>query len=171
MQSYDLQYLTHEFSTYLGPNPWIGGWSVNGVRQAIEAHDHGQFWGSAAAAVAATQFPPVFGALMQRLGPPLGLARAVRGSRHWDGKGLGEVIRLEIEDLFAEASPTFSVGLLGTIFTSIAMMGVCVLQNVWTPNPDSSRLDVRMKPWPIAATVWDSRRTLYRAMTMEGLVN
>ena len=163
--AFDLTYLQHEFE-YLGTNPWIaGGWTVNGVRQAIEAHDGGMFCHSASAATKATQFPPIFGALLQRIGPPLGLGRAVRGG---DSSNLGEEVRKGLERTF---TATLTPGLLGRIFVSIAMMGVSVIQNIWSPTADGSLLDVRLKPVPMGSVIFDSTRQVYRVQTREGLVD
>jgi hypothetical protein len=168
--STDMAYLQHEFRSGVDASPWFSGWTVNGMREAIEQHDGGFFYASSVAATHARRLAPVLGALTQRIGPPLGIERAVHGAKRWNGKGLSEVVRSETEDIFSE-NQAFHIGFLGSLFIRIAMMGFAVIQHPWCPSEDGSLLIPRLSTWPAAATTWDSWKHRYVAHTLDGPVD
>lgn len=168
--STDMQYLQHEFRSGVDPSPWFSGWTVNAMREAIELHDAGYFYASSIAAIHARRLAPVLGALTQRIGPPLGIERAVHGSKRWNGKGLSEVVRSETEDIFSE-NQAFHIGFLGSLFIRIAMMGFAIIQHPWCPSDDGSLLIPKLTTWPAAAATWDACKRRYIAHTLDGPVD
>jgi len=163
--STDMQYLQYSFTAGMDASPWFSGWTVPAMREAIEQHDAGYFWLSSAAEIHATRLAPVMCALIQRIGPPLGIERAVHGSKRWNGKGLGETIRSEVEDIFSETQ-AFSIGFLGSLFRSVAMMGVAIIHHPWKPSPDGSVLVPELSVWPMSSANWDGNKKRYVAHTV-----
>lgn len=163
----DEKYLRHEFKTYQSVNPWVGSWDVATMRSAIDAHDNGYFYYSSAAAVKITQFAPIFGALRQRVEPPLGFQRRVLGG----GRGLDRIVRAEIEAQFGDESDSYPSWLLGDIYKALALMGFCWLQHTYRPSTDGMTLEPRTRPWPTAAVQWIQHRGVYQALTLEGPID
>lgn len=164
---YDKKYLRHEFRTYQSINPWVGSWTVARMREAIDAHDQGFFYYSSAASVKITQFAPIFGALRQRIEPPVGFPRRVVGG----SEGLDRIAHREVEAMFGDESDSFPSWLLGDIYKALALMGFCWLQHVYRPSRDGSMLEIRTRPWPTAATQWVAHRGIYQALTTEGPID
>ncbi|WP_437591502.1 phage portal protein family protein [Sorangium sp. So ce1000] len=168
--STDMAYLQYEFSSGITSTPWFSEWTVNSMREAINQHDAGFFYASSMAATHTWRLAPVLGALYQRIGPPLGIERAVHGAKRWNGKGLSEVVRSETEDIFSQ-NQAFHIGFLGSLFARIAMMGFAVIQHPWCPSEDGSLLIPKLTTWPAAATTWDSCKRRYIAHTLDGPVD
>lgn len=83
----------------------------------------------------------------------------------------GEAIRREAEASFGVRSPSFAPGVLADIFECVAMMGVGVSQNIWTPREDGTRVDVRLEPWPTEALMVDPTTRALKALTSDGPVD
>lgn len=163
----DETYLRHEFKTYQSVNPWTGSWTVAKMREAIDAHDRGFFYYSSAAAVKITQYAPIFGALRQRVEPPLGFQRRVLGG----SRGLDRLVREEVERQFSDESDSYPSWLLGDIYKALALMGFCWLQHVYRPSADGSILEVRTRPWPTSAVQWLEYKGIYQALTLDGPID
>ncbi|MCC6559636.1 MAG: hypothetical protein IT372_42510 [Polyangiaceae bacterium] len=163
----DRQLLQHEFKTWTSPNPWVGGWTVARMREAIDAHDRGFFLYSSAAAVKITQYAPIFGALRQRVEPSIGFARNIVGG----SRGLDRLVRDEVAAQFSDESSSFPAWLFGDIVKSLALMGFCVLQHTYRPSADGAQLDIFTRPFPAAAVQWHDTKLLYQALTTEGPID
>lgn len=164
---YDRNYLQHEFRTYNTVNPWVGAWTIARMRQAIDAHDQGEFYYSSAASVKITQFSPIFGALRQRIEPPVGFPLLVKGGI----RGLDRIVRDEVEAQFSDESDSFPSWLLGDIYKALALMGFVWLQHTYKPSAYGSILEIKTRPWPTSATQWIEHRGIYQALTLEGPID
>lgn len=166
--SSDMTYLAHAFEAQAPET--LAAWNVDRIRRARDAHALGEFEVSALLADAMLTDARIAAGLLQRLGPPLGIPRVVTGGARWGGKGLTETVRGEAEALFAPESPACPPGTLASGFVSTAMMGPAILQNVWTPRPDGSRVDVETRPWPMQLARWDESRKRYLLQSTDGEV-
>jgi len=163
----DAKYLGHAFEPQQPVT--MAAWDVQRIRVARDAHAQGTFEASALLADAMLTDPRILAGLLQRLGPLLGIPREVKGGPRWNGKGLTETVRAEAEQLFAPEAAACPPGTLAAGFVSTAMMGVTILQNVWRPREDASRMDVETRPWPMQLCRWNEALHRYQVDTTEGL--
>ena len=84
--STDSKYLGADFSTYTGLLWRIGGFTLEGVRAAIDAHDAGSFAQSSVLALVASRWAPIARALRLRESPMLGVEREVTGGDRGAGR-------------------------------------------------------------------------------------
>lgn len=164
--SEDMKYLGYAFEPITPLT--MTGWNVDRIRRARDAHALGEFDVSALLADAMLVDPRIVAGLLQRLGPSLGIPREVKGGKRWNGKGLTETVRAEAEALFAPESTACPPGTLAAGFLSTAMMGPAILQNVWTPRDDATRIDVEARPWPMQLARWNEARRRYQLFTTDG---
>lgn len=137
-------------------------WTVEAIRATRSAHIDGRFSLSAQLVTAMKTDAAIYAALLQRIAPSMGLPRGVTGR--------GERIRKEAEATFGAGDERLQ-GALADVFESVAMLGIAVLQVIWEPRPDGTRLDARLEPWPMAQVWWDAAREQLVAQTTEGLVD
>ena len=167
--STDMKYLSHAFEARSPLDTMF--WDVERVRTARDEHARGCFERSAGLADAMMTDPRIFSGGLQRLGPLLGIPRAVRPGPHWNGGGLSARVRTEAEALLTPDATACPPGTLAAGFVSTAFMGVSILQNVWTPRADGSRVDVEVRPWPMQMSQWNEYRRRYQLFTTEGLID
>lgn len=164
----DLKYLSHAFEA-TSPLSYFA-WNVDRIRQARDDHALGVFATSGLLADGMLNDARIFSGALQRLGPLLGIPRQVLGGPRWGGKGLAETVRAECEALFAPESTACGPGTLAAGFLSSAFMGVSILQNVWTPRADGSRIDVEVRPWPMQLAQWNEGLRRYQLFSTEGTI-
>ncbi len=157
----DRKYLTHTFDTYRPAG--LYGWDLDQIKAARDAHMSGSFAQTDGMCAAMQKDAAIFAARLNRIAPALGLPRRIVG-------GATEAARAEAERTFLRGPSGLSRELMADIFDTHAMAGFVVLQNIWTPRDDDSRIDVRAELWPLASLQWrDYERRLY-AQTRDGLV-
>jgi hypothetical protein len=166
--SEDVAYLSHAFEAL--PPISLSSWDVQRIRVARDEHALGIFSTSALLADAMLTDARIAAGLMQRLGPLLGIPRLVEGGPRWNGKGLTETVRAEAEQMFAPESPAAPPGTLAAGFVSTCMMGFAIIQNVWRPRKDGSRIDIEARPWPLQLSNWNEALRRYQVSTTEGLI-
>lgn len=132
-------------------------WSASSVRAARQDHLKGDFRQSARLAHAVTCDPSIFGALLNRTAP----ARAL--PRYFESP----LARLATA---AEREIEVSPGTVMEIVAHLAMLGMWVGQVEWTPRADGSRLDVRLRTWPMRSVYYDQHRRQLLTHTRGGQI-
>lgn len=170
MATPNTKYLLHTFG-YYPPND-VYAWSLERIKAARTAHQRGQLSQSAALVTQMKTDTAIYSALLKRIAPAMGLPREIVGG--------SDAVRSEAEALFLPSSEALDgrptpgdfelLTALADMFEDLAMCGIVVLQNIWTPREDGSRIDVRLEPFPMSAVWWDSNKRQLIAMTTEGLV-
>lgn len=167
--STDDTYLAHAFEP-LQPIT-LSAWDIGRIREARDAHLIGQFQASALLADALPTDGRIYPGLTQRIGPALSIAREVAGGPRWNGKGATEIVRAGVAETLlgpGPCAPALGPQTLAPIFTSLAMMGFCILQNIRLPRADGSHVDVEVRPWPLQQAEWVESIRRYRVFSTEG---
>lgn len=162
--STDSKYLGHDFTTYTGFLWRVGGFTIDSVRAAIDAHDAGSFTSSSMLATVASRWAPIFRALRQREAPALGIERATTGGERGAARRAKEGFA---EIMYSRGEPLF-----GDLFEAKAMLGFQWLHARWVATEDGREQRPELKPWPAAATYVDPLTGQFRAFTREfGMVD
>jgi hypothetical protein len=161
--STDRSYLEHVFIARNNLYALIAGWNVGTVRTAIDALDLGSsFILSGGLSVVVSRHPAVFGPLLQRKSPPLGLQREVTGGERGAARrardGFRRVVREGIEPRLAD------------IVGNLAMGGFQILQHVWSASADASTLEPTTTLWPSSCVWWNPFTRGLEAITAEGRI-
>jgi phage gp29-like protein len=160
-----LSQLSHEYEHV--PASFLGGYTIDLVRRVIDAHVGGDFRSSAPLADALLRDPTVYAALLQRIGPLVGLPRTVNASTYFQGKGQSKRAADEAQRV-VDTKLTASVR--APWYVSTATMGFAAAQLIWTPREDGSFVDVAVKAWPTECTFWNRWDQKYYATTREGWI-
>lgn len=162
--STDSKYLGADFSTYTGLLWRIGGFTLEGVRAAIDAHDAGSFAQSSVLALVASRWAPIARALRLRESPMLGVEREVTGGDRGAGRRAKEGFA---EIMYEQGEPMF-----GDLSEAHATLGFQWFHATWLPTPDGAEVRPLLKPWPAAATWIDLSTGRFRAWTQgHGMVD
>lgn len=136
-------------------------WPLDRVRDARDAQMRGDFRVSSPLAEATKCDPTLYGALLNRICPHRRLART------WSANN--KRIEQEAAETFARDGEALSGPVVADVFERLVQQGLAIGQNIWTPRPDGSRVDVRLAPWPMNS-VWHDRTTgTLKTMTTTGI--
>jgi hypothetical protein len=139
------------------------GWTLETIRAARDGHMAGTFSSSADLAEAAKCEPTIFTALGNRIAPHRGLPRVVECSK--------ARIRTETSTAFAPDGQSLPAAVVADAAERMVMLGAGVGQNVWTPRPDGTRIDVRHEMWPSRSLRIDKLTGQLQAVTTQGFVD
>lgn len=155
----DRHYLAHEFNYWTSMFSVIQSWTVENIRAAINQHDAGYFTASSSLAVVATRYPTIYGPLEQRLGIPLGIARAVKGG----DAGAALRAKVQFEEYMRGMEAEFE-----DVFLPKAMLGFSWLHTHYVERHGD--LVPVTKVWPSVATQFLEPWGIWQAWTTEGWV-
>ena len=163
--SQDRKYLEHEFVTYQGGTHWSNGWTAGEARDAISAHLKGTFFSSATLARDVRRFPPIMGALRQRIAPARRCAWQIDGPTRAPG-------RFAVDD----QKPVLAsfLRLYREVLLDVALMGFCWLHHHLEVDAKTGILRPVLRRWPLETVTWRARTAAfeegYYASTLDGLV-
>jgi hypothetical protein len=155
----DESYVQHTFSAW--PNVGYSSWTLDTVRAARVAQMEGDFTAAAPLGEAMKTDPAIYAALLNRIAPHRGLPREVIA---------GDRLRAEAAETFGRDGPALEPAVVADSFEMLAQHGLWIGQNHWTPRPDGTRIDVRLKPWPMRAVKLNRWSGALEAHTTEGYV-
>ncbi|HEV8462065.1 MAG TPA: DUF935 family protein [Gaiellaceae bacterium] len=162
-----LQHTYHPFPVQPLPEEW----TIDLIRSARQQHDLGQFRDSVRLRDAITTDPRVTGSLSQRVAAASTLPWKVCPSDYQNGRGMVETARGEIEEWIADRSTIFPPSEARGVIEDLAMYGVAILQNHWSPRADGSRWDItKIERWPMQYAWWHATLGTYQVTAAEGLV-
>lgn len=141
----DAKYRHHKFLTWHGWYHWPDGWSPTRAREAATMHLRGWPYMSQAIARDVPKYPPIFGALKQRMAPCLRASWRIEGPTRAPG-------RFAVDDL-RRVWREFRASYADTLRTN-ALMGGQWYQ-VWWELDDAAGVErPRLERWPWEACMW-----------------
>jgi len=156
----DRSALLHTYKAPSNSGNYAAGWDNARIRAGRDAQIAGNFREAVALAEVMKCDAAIFAALLNRVAPHRGLARAVYCT---DDQLTEEVVYTFRRDGAALPSSTIADG-----HERVAMNGLWIGQNVWKARPDGSRLDVRLETWPLSQAYWSKYTSQLIAQTTEG---
>lgn len=127
-------------------------WTIEQIQSARDDQMRGKFDKPAKMAKSMRTDDAIFVAWTNRLAPQIGLSVVVKG------KG---AIRKEGESLFGQEGVGVTPGAVSDVHEILVNHGVSIGINEWTPRRDGSRVDVKLRPWPMQWVRYDDvKRTL-----------
>jgi len=144
--STDRAYRAHEFITWQGWYEWSAGWNPRRVAEAVMMHIRGWPYMSSSLARHVMKYPPIFGAMKQRMAPSLRSTWTIKGSSRAPG-------RYAVEDLRRVWRDQFRYG-YGDTLRTLCTMGGQWYHVTWDYDTGRGVEMPRIKRWPWEATMW-----------------
>ena len=147
--SNDAMYRRHEFVTWQGGYHYSNGWTPPEVRNAVTFHLRGMFWQSATLARDCIRYPPIKGAMEQRLAP----AEKAKWSIQEDsGRAPGRFAREDLEVAWSD----FRAVNFSEVLRDYAFMGLSWIHVHMVVDERGIEVPV-LKRWPLEAVMWRPR--------------
>lgn len=170
---YDEQYLQHTFE-YFPVRNFTWAWDIDSIRTAREAQMAGYLNVAAHLGRDMKTDPSIYACLLNRIAPALGLPQSMLapdGTGHaFRSGGLAERVRAEAESTFGPYGTALPNEVVADIIESLAIHGLWVGQNIWTPRADGTRIDVRLETFPMQFVRWYPTKRRLLAQTTDGVV-
>lgn len=142
-------------------------WEMNAIRRARDAQMSGSMKLADQLAMSIKTDSGIFTALQNRLAPQRSLPVELSAP---DTCAQARCLKIEAEPLFGERGNAFSRASRLEVNECLATHGFAVAQNVYTPRNDGSRVDVEVRPWPMAPVRWNAARCTLETQTERGCV-
>lgn len=151
------------------PSPFLGGWTLDMVAAAREAHIAGRFRQSIPLCTKMKTDAAIYSALLNRLAPHRALPRAIKCETEVTGTPAN--ILLEANLTFTtDASSALPPGVLCDDIEHLAMLGLSINQTHWIARPDGSREDAFVNGFPLEAVEWSENDKMLIANAVEGRI-
>lgn len=134
-------------------------WSVETIRNAIDAQMRGSFATPKRLAEAMRRDDAIFTARSNRTAPVSSIATKLEAH----DSASGSRIACDAQDSI-QVARTVLRGIVGTFVDH----GVAIGYVVQEPNAQGTRIDMRLTEWPIEHVYWDDREEVLKSLTREG---
>lgn len=144
--STDSAYRRHEFVTWQGWYEWTAGWNPRRVGEAVTMHLRGWPYMSQSLARHVVKYPPIYGALKQRMAPSLRTTWTINGPDVAPGRYAVEDLRRVWRDQFRYS--------YGDSLRTMCTMGGQWYHTHWELDAKRGVEIPRIKRWPWEASMW-----------------